>query len=97
MDIKVITDLVTSWSLLLIPLTLGLTEVIKKFLPNEIIGKYAPLISLGAGLGSGLLTIGLTKEGALTGIIIGLTASGLFSGAKSFINASPKEDKITPQ
>lgn len=97
MDIKIITDLITSWSLLLIPLTLGITEIVKKFLPNEVVGKYAPLISLAAGLGSGLLTIGLTKEGALTGIVIGLTASGLFSGAKSFINTPSKEDKVISQ
>lgn len=96
MEIKVITDLVESWGLLLIPLVLAVTSLAKGFLPENQSGKWSPAISALAGIAGGLLTIGVTRQGILTGLIIGLTASGLYSGSKSVVNTPTKIDKVTP-
>ncbi|MBT9165013.1 MAG: hypothetical protein DDT22_00258 [candidate division WS2 bacterium] len=86
MDVKIITDLVSGWSLLLIPLILALTSLIKKFIPEKKVGLWSPIVSLVLGVCGGLLTIGVTKDGIIAGLIIGLTASGLYSGGKNIIN-----------
>lgn len=83
MDVQVIQDLVTSWSILLIPIVLGLTQAIKSILGESLSGKWAPVISLGSGVVLGLLVVGLDRTGAIVGIVIGLSASGLWSAAKS--------------
>lgn len=93
MDLKVIMELVEGWGILLIPLVIAITSLIKGFLPENQISRFSPVISALAGIGGGMLTIGITRQGILTGLIIGLTASGLFSGAKSIVNA-PKENKL---
>lgn len=96
MEIKIITDLAESWGLLLIPLVLSITSLVKGFLSDEQSGKWSPVISALAGIAGGLLTIGVTRQGILTGLIIGLTASGLYSGSKSVVNTPSKIDKVTP-
>lgn len=95
MEISVITNLVESWGVLLIPLIIAITSIAKGFLPENQIAKWSPVISAISGIVGGILTIGITRQGILTGLIIGLAASGLYSGSKSVINA-PKENKVTP-
>ncbi|MBT9168603.1 MAG: hypothetical protein DDT19_01950 [Syntrophomonadaceae bacterium] len=90
MDIKTIMDLVSGWSLLLVPLILALTSLIKKFIPKEKVGVLSPIISLVLGICGGLLTIGFTKDAIIAGLIMGLSASGLYSGCKNIIN-QPKQ------
>lgn len=65
----------------LIPATMGLVDVAKRAgLPN----KYAPVVSLVIGIGLGLATnTGNIQSGVITGIAIGLSASGLYSGTKA--------------
>ena len=94
MDIDVITKLSNDCGLLLIPLVLAITSMIKGFIPENQIARWSPVISVLAGIGGGLLTIGISKQGVLTGLIIGLSASGLYSGSKSVVNA-PKKENIT--
>jgi hypothetical protein len=96
MNINVITQLATDWGILLIPLVLAITSMAKGFLPDNISGKWSPVISVLAGIAGGLLTIGVSRQGVLTGLIIGLSASGLYSGSKSVVNAPPK-DAVKPQ
>jgi len=69
-----------------IALTVSLTEVIKRiFNLNSV---YAPVISILIGLG--ILYLGsdtyVVKDLVLTGIIVGLSASGLYSGVKSGVD-----------
>lgn len=66
--------------LALVPLVIGLTSIAKLYVDN----RYAPLISLGFGVALAFLvpaaTLAIT---ILSGLVIGLTASGLYSGAKA--------------
>lgn len=65
----------------LIPATMGLVDVAKRAgLPS----KYAPILSLGVGIALGIATsLDNLQKGIITGIAIGLSASGLYSGTKA--------------
>lgn len=68
-------------------LVIGLAEMCKKVgCPT----KYIPLIDLGLGLIGGLAVFGFelgygTLKGIMIGLAIGLSACGLFSGAKNLM------------
>ena len=83
MDINALVELVGQYSLILIPITLGVTEIAKRFLPDAFITKGTPLISLVIGIISSVLIAGMNRQSILVGIIIGLSASGLWSAAVS--------------
>lgn len=70
----------------IIPLLIGILEVIKKLGINK---KYIPVISLLLGIGIGILLFadGDLKAGIVQGIYIGLSAVGLYSGGKNTIEA----------
>lgn len=70
-----------SYIVILIPITLGVTAIAKKLLPFKEVNKVSPLISLVVGVAASLLVIGLTRQAAIVGIIVGLSASGLWSVA----------------
>ncbi len=66
----------------LIPVVLGLVEVFKRLgLPSQ----WAPLASLTLGLIAGFFYIAPEDPGAavLSGLVVGLSAMGLWSGPKS--------------
>lgn len=66
---------------LLIAVVIALTEVVKNTTKVSI--RYVPLISLILGVISGVLYLdGDLKETVLYGIIVGLSASGLFDQSK---------------
>lgn len=67
---------------MLVALVIGLTQITKGFVKNE---KFYPLISLALGIALSLLVFGLGVVGLLTGIVIGLSASGLYSGATTIV------------
>ncbi len=62
--------------IVLTALTLGLTEVVKRL--NIVNERFYPLVSLTIGI---LLALSQGMYG-LEGIIVGLSASGLYSGVK---------------
>lgn len=65
----------------IIPLLIGLLEVIKKLGVNE---KYMPIFSVVLGIVIGLVFLSSNvKEGIILGIYVGLSAVGLYSGAKN--------------
>jgi len=66
----------------LIPLVIGLAEVIKKIGLNS---KFIPLVNLILGLIAGIIFLnpGDIKAGIIQGLFIGLSASGLYSGVKN--------------
>ena len=67
----------------IVPIVIGLVEVIKKF---DVDDKFYPVIALLLGVA---LTIfvrgGANQESIVLGIIYGLSASGLYSNSKSGI------------
>lgn len=65
-----------------IPVALGLVEVVKRL---GISGKYAPVASILIGIGLVSLTGVAWQAFIIQGIIVGLSASGLWSGTKSVI------------
>lgn len=82
-----------------IALIIGLAEICKKIgVPT----RWIPLIDLGLGLISGIGVFGLLFEygiptGIVIGIAIGLSACGLFSGARATFKASIPEMPEEPE
>jgi len=68
----------------IVPLIIGLSEVIKKIGFNQ---KFIPVVNLILGLIAGIVFIspGNIKVGIIQGLFIGLSASGLYSGTKNVI------------
>lgn len=64
----------------LVPVVVGLTAMAKLYIDS----RWAPLISLAFGIGGAFLfpaaTVAIT---ILSGIVVGLSASGLYSGTKA--------------
>ena len=82
MDISNIQSLISSWGVFLIPAVTGIIHFSKDLLPDDY-KKYAPLISILTGMILSTLVLGASRTGILVGIIIGLSASGLWSTIKS--------------
>jgi hypothetical protein len=80
-----------SRAVIVVPIILGVTEVFKTFLPT----KYAPLISLGLGIGVAFMISPavLVGHNIVAGVIYGLSASGLYSGARTIINPTPPQEE----
>lgn len=81
--------LVTPVMLALVPVVVGITEVIKPFTGDS---RYSPLIAIGLGILGVFLLPHETTTGmsVLGGIVVGLTSSGLYSGTQR-INTTIKE------
>lgn len=75
----------TPLALAAIPVIVGLVQVIKGIgLPS----KYAPIASIALGVGV-LAIVGLTWQAYLIqGIIVGLSAAGLYSGGKAVFSTA---------
>lgn len=67
--------------LVLVPVVIGLVEVIKKAVGLNI--RYAPLLSILAGVGGAIGISGFSFAIALQGVIVGLVAAGLYSSTKT--------------
>lgn len=68
--------------LMLIPLTVGLVEVVKSLgIPD----RFAPLASIFLGIGLSFFVMPSLPTVILGGIVIGLTASGLYSGTRALV------------
>ena len=66
----------------IIALVLGIVEIVKNFgMPK----KYLSIVAIVLGVGLQLLLKGPTVENGIMGVILGLSASGLFSGGKALI------------
>lgn len=62
---------------LLVPVILGLVEVVKiSGLPR----RFLPLVAAILGVGYSLLVNGLTLESGILGLVAGLSSVGLYSG-----------------
>jgi len=68
----------------LIPVTIGLVEVVRRLLPKEKHDRLLPLFALLFGIIGGVFFTNLdTTQAVLSGIIVGLSASGLYSQGRS--------------
>jgi len=70
------------WVMAVVPLIVGLVELIKK---TGLTTRYAPLASLLIGVGLTFLVPGIAtwQEAVVQGLIAGLISSGLYSGQKT--------------
>lgn len=67
--------------LILVPVVVGIVQAVKTF---GMASKYAPLLSVLLGVAGAMTLIGgFDGPSALQGFIAGLTAAGLWSGAKA--------------
>jgi len=77
-------DQLTAYGVALIPIIVGLSELLKRFgLPN----RFVPIAALAMGLFFSFfyLAPGEPKRAILFGAVLGLSAIGLFSGTKNTI------------
>ncbi|AEH46803.1 hypothetical protein [Parageobacillus thermoglucosidasius] len=73
----------------IIPLILGIVELFKK---GGLPARYSPFVSVIFGLLFGIFYVADTmKEGIVVGLMLGLAASGLYSGTKNMVEKG--EDK----
>jgi hypothetical protein len=79
----------------LVSLTMGLTQVYKMLLPTDDLGKIAfkimikaiPLVALLIGIFLSMVYEGeLNYQSLESGIVVGLTAAGVYSGGKTILN-----------
>jgi len=67
----------------IIPLILGLVELFKR---GGLPAKYSPFVAVLFGLVIGIVyTDASLKESVIVGLMLGLSASGLYSGTKNMI------------
>lgn len=79
------------YDVLIVPLIIGLVAVAKK---SGVPTKVLPVLSLAIGLVVGIIyaSNGDIKQGVLVGAMLGLSASGLYSGGKAVVESNaPKE------
>lgn len=75
-------------NLVVIPLIIGMVEIIKRAgLPV----RFAPIVAVAIGLFFGIFYLDTLKEGIIVGLMVGLSASGLYSGSKNLRNGNDYE------
>lgn len=76
----------------LVPVVMGLTAIFKSFVSD---GRYAPIASLVLGIALAFVVPAATAAlTILQGVLIGLTASGLYSGVKAIAAPAPIEAPV---
>jgi ABC-type uncharacterized transport system permease subunit len=76
------------FQLVIIPIIIGVVEVLKRAgLPN----KYSPVVSLLLGVIFGFLYVQPLLDGMIVGLVVGLSATGLYSGSKNVFGSSRKK------
>lgn len=72
----------------IIPIILGIVELFKR---GGLPAKYSPFIGVIFGLLFGIFYLsGDVKEGIVVGLMLGLSASGLYSGTKNIVEKGDK-------
>lgn len=80
-------DVLTTWTtqaVLIAPIIIGIVQALKV---TKLPDRYAPIMSIAVGVMIAFMTGrgDFWGDSALSGVIYGLSASGLYSGAKSFM------------
>lgn len=79
------------YDVVLIPLIIGLIELFKVFkLPKKLL----PLVSIALGIIVGIVYVYPhdVKGGVLVGIMMGLSASGMYSGGKTLVERNDRDE-----
>lgn len=88
-------DIISASSLIVVPIIVAICQAIKLVLPDNLF-KWMPFFSISIGIIIGFLanhnSADLT-ETILSGVMYGLTASGLYSGVKSTMEAQRLESR----
>lgn len=78
-NIREISQIVTESGIIVIPATIGITQIFKKFgFPN----RYLPLVNIFLGIFAELLVLADIRAAITGGIILGLSAAGLYRSTK---------------
>ena len=76
------------FQLVIIPIIIGIVEVVKRAgLPV----KFSPLVSVALGVIFGILYVQPLLDGIIIGLMVGLSATGLYSGSKNTFKTSGKQ------
>ena len=76
---------ITIYGVVIVPLIIGLVQLVKGL--DMLPVKYAPLLALLFGLAAGaLLHFGDWPQAVVVGLALGLSAVGLYSGAKNTLH-----------
>ena len=73
--------------ILLVPLTTGLTEVLKR--ATNLPVRFLPLTSCVLGLGFSILIFGFSAAAAVVGVIAGLAGVGLWEVGSKTVESAP--------
>lgn len=65
-----------------IPVIIGLVQMFKE---SGFPSRYCPLLALFLGIGAGLIIGGLSVQSGVSGMILGLAASGVYRGQKVLV------------
>ena len=81
-------ELFDIYNVAIVPLIIGIVELLKRYgLP----AKYCPFVALFLGLMFSIIFISNNlKEGIIIGLMLGLSASGLYSGSKNLMENNRK-------
>lgn len=76
------------YQFVVIPIIIGIVEILKRVgLPI----KYSPLAALALGLFFGVFYVETVKAGVIVGLMVGLSATGLYSGTKNLREVGKKD------
>ena len=70
---------------ILIPIILGVVEAVKRM---GVPSKYSAAVAVVVGVGVSILLSGVTTVSIFVGVLLGLSASGLWSGTKATFKKS---------
>lgn len=77
------------YDIAIIPLILGIVELFKR---GGLPVKYSPFVAVTVGLLFGIFYINADiKQGIIVGLMLGLSATGLYSGSKNIAQKMDKE------
>jgi uncharacterized membrane protein (DUF441 family) len=74
-----------------VPIIVAVTQAIKMITPGETLHKWSPLISIGLGILFAFFAAPDLMDNSqkiMSGVVYGLSASGLYSGVKSTAHAT---------
>lgn len=79
------------YNVAIVPLIIGIVQLLKRYgFPT----KYSPLAAIFMGVSFGIFFITHNlKEGIIIGLMLGLSASGLYSGGKNIMGNNNKDEK----
>lgn len=85
LDLTIFQEQLGLWLPILTPIILGLTQAVKnawKGLPAE----FVPVVSCVLGVLTGLVLVGMSVTGGLVGLVVGMSAVGLWEVAKTTVS-----------